>query len=62
MILFTDMIIYKDMMGMGEKTPKEKRKRKKKILVSLPSNPHFDNIEAESFSVSENSKSKPDLP
>ena len=41
MILFTDMVfIYKDVMGMGEKNPKEKRKRKKKSpLVALPSPP-----------------------
>ena len=39
MILFTIMIfIYKDVMGMGEKTPKENGKQKKKSpLVALPS-------------------------
>ena len=61
MILFTEMIFnYKDVMGVGEKNPKEKRKRKKNPrLVALPS-PFYD-MEAGCFSVSENAENKPDL-
>ena len=61
MILFTEMIIYNDVMGMGEKNPKEKRKRKKKIPVWLPSHPLFYDIEADCFLVSENTENKPGL-
>ena len=54
--------IYRSVVWWGwEKIPKEERKRlktKEKIPVWLPSHPHFYDMEAEFFPVSEN---KPDL-
>ena len=62
MILFTEMIIYKNVMGMGEKTRKEKKKRMKKSPFGLPSHLSFYNMEADRFRVSENAGNKLDLP
>ena len=46
---------------MGEK-PRNIQKQVKKFSVYLPSNPRFYDMDADCFQVSENTKSKPDLP
>ena len=49
-------------MGMREKSRNTKTKPRKKFPVWLPSHPSFYEMEADCFTVSENTENKPDLP